>query len=202
MKYITQIMFVFVFCPGFSFKTNAQHLYDIKNEKHFSRLLFDEMAKYNDTLFTTKQKGLIFIKFLIKSDGLIDGIKYTEKQPPVLLNTLTKVLKQFKIDLSENWDTSAMYVLPLSYDYVPELTLPITAEKLLDQVPNINPDSLIAYMNFDFNGFFNVEESQKSLWGIKCVLLPMIKIFRPIVFQYDTKKDKIDKRKKPKYQLD
>lgn len=195
-------MFVFVFCPGFSFKTNAQHLYDIKNEKHFSRLLFDEMAKYNDTLFTTKQKGLIFIKFLIKSDGLIDGIKYTEKQPPVLLNTLTKVLKQFKIDLSENWDTSAMYVLPLSYDYVPELTLQITAEKLLDQVPNINPDSLIAYMNFDFNGFFNVEESQKSLWGIKCVLLPMIKIFRPIVFQYDTKKDKIDKRKKPKYQLD
>lgn len=202
MKYIPQTMFVLSFTLVLSFKTNAQRLYDIKNEKHFSRLLFDEMAKYNDILFTTKQKGLIFIKFLIKSDGLIDGIKYTEKQPPVLLNTLTKVLKQFKIDLSENWDTSAMYVLPLSYDYVSELTLPITAEKLLDQVPNINPDSLIAYMNFDYNSFFNVEESQKSLWGIKCVLLPMIKIFRPIVFHYDTRKDKIDKSKKPKYQLD
>lgn len=202
MKYIPQTMFVLSFTLVLSFRTNAQRLYDIKNEKDFDRQLFNEMAKYNDTLFTTKQKGLIFIKFLIKSDGLIDGIKFTEKQPPVLLNTLTKVLKQFKIDLSENWDTSAMYVLPLLYDYVPELTLPITAEKLLDQVPNINPDSLIAYMNFDFNGFFNVEESQKSLWGIKCVLLPMIKIFRPIVFQYDTRKDKIDKRKKPKYQLD
>lgn len=202
MIFRTKIIFILIAMLFSPFFLNAQTQYEVKNEKHFGRLLFDEMAKYNDTLFTTKQKGLIFIKFLIKSDGLIDGIKFTEKQPPVLLNTLTKVLKQFKIVFSEKWDTTAMYVLPLSYDYVPELTLPITAEKLLDQVPNINPDSLIAYMNFDFNGFFKTEESQKSLWGIKCVLLPMIKIFRPIVYHYDTRKHKIDNSRKPKYQFE
>ena len=192
---------VLLFILFVSFVSNAQNVNIIKNEIDFGRQLFDEMAKYNDTLFTTRQRGLIYIKFLIKSDGMIDGIKFTEKQPPVLLNALTKVLKQFKIDFYENWDTTASYVLPLSYDYVPELTLPITFEKLSNQSPNINPDSLMAYMNFDFNGFFNVEESQKNLWGIKCVLLPTVKIFRPITYHYGIEKQEKRKLKKPEYHL-
>jgi len=86
---------VLLFILFVSFVSNAQNVNIIKNEIDFGRQLFDEMAKYNDTLFTTRQRGLIYIKFLIKSDGMIDGIKFTEKQPPVLLNALTKVLKQF-----------------------------------------------------------------------------------------------------------
>lgn len=201
MSYITQKKFALSFILFLSFTTNAQHLYEIKNEKDFDVYFFNEAAKYNDTLCTTKRSGLVFIKFMIKENGLIDRIKFTEKQPPILLQVITKVLSRFKMDVAGGWDKNATYVLPLSYYYVPELTLPITAEKMLDQVPRINPDSLMAYMNFDFNGFFNVEESQKSLWGIKCVLLPMIKIFRPMVFHYDIKKEEKADLKKPKYQL-
>lgn len=185
-----------------SFSTKGQKLYEIKNEKEFNKFFFNEIAVYNDTLSTTKQRGLVFIKFLINSDGLIDNIKFSEKQPPVLLSVLTKILSQVKFDKSNHWDKTATYVLPISYNYVPELTLPITAEQLLNQVPSINPDSLLAYMNFDFNGFFKVEEGQKDKWGMKCVLLPMLKIYKPIVYHHSIRKDEKEKLKKPKYQLD
>lgn len=195
---------ILIYCSVFivSFSTKGQKLFKIKNEKEFSKYFFNQIATYNDTLSTIKQSGLVFIKFLIKDDGLIDNIKFSEKQPPVLLNVLTKILNLVKFDKSNNWNKTATYVLPILYNYVPELTLPITAEQLLNQVPIFNPDSLLAYMNFDFNGFFKVEETEKDLWGMKCVLLPMIKISRPIVYHHSNKKEEKEKLKKPKYQLD
>ena len=43
-------------------------------------------------------------------------------------------------------------------------------------------DDLMAYMNFDFNGFFNVQDSKKNIWGFKCVFLPPVKMIRPKVY--------------------
>lgn len=202
MEYFIKNMLALALITLLSDTINAQNLYTIKNEKDFNRHFSNEILKYNDTLSETKQTGLVFIKFSIKNDGLIEGIKFSEKQPSVLIHILTKILSQFKIDdTSKSWSKTATYVLPVSYNYVPELTLPITAEKLLNQIPHINPDSLISYINFDFNGFFREEESQRDLWGIKCVLLPMIKISRPVVYHYGIKEDKKENLKKPRYPL-
>ncbi|MBP6024407.1 hypothetical protein [Ferruginibacter sp.] len=162
-------------------KTTAQK--QIENEKDFNNFLYEEVSKYNDTLNTIKQDGILFIKFMIKDDGLINNIAFSHKYyPPALLYVLTNVLGKAKIAVSNGWDKTATYVLPLSYDYRPDMTPPITAEKWYNNSPKINVDSMFKYMTYDFNGFFKVPEPQQSLWGMKCVLLPMAKILAPRVY--------------------
>ncbi len=171
-------------------KTNAQTQIEIKNEKDFDNFLYKEVSKYNDTLNTIKDNGILFIKFMIKEDGLLNNIAFSHKYyPPALLYVLNKVLGKAKIAVSNGWDKTATYVLPLSYDYRPDITPPITTEKLYNSWPKINIDSTFKYMTYDFNGFFKGSDAQKELWGIKCVILPMAKIVAPREYHYSTKKD-------------
>lgn len=202
MSYITQKKFALSFILFLSFTTNAQHLYEIKNESDFRSFFFNEITKFNDTISNNvKQTGITFIKFNVGNDGTLDSVKISIKQPKVLIYVLKQVLDKAKIITLSELDRGKTYVLPLFYDYQPEPKPITTMDDLESQVVSYDLTDLTSYLNFDFNGFFNVEESQKSLWGIKCVLLPMIKISRPMVFHYDIKKEEKADLKKPKYQL-
>lgn len=133
---INSVALVFAF---FSSGTNhAQNFITKKSEKEFEQHLINEVAKYNDTLCKTKQSGILFIKFLIKEDGIIDSIKLSIKQPAILISVLTRALQQFKFGAPDELNKETKYVSQVFYDSVPELTLPVTAEKILNQVPDIN----------------------------------------------------------------
>jgi hypothetical protein len=95
-------------------------------------------------------------------------------------------MNSIKIASHDKNQESNFYVLPLFYNYQPEFKPPTTLEDLKNQIPDFDvKDDWMSYINLDFNGLFNVSESQKNLWGMQCVLLPMIRISRPIVYDKD-----------------
>ncbi len=170
-----------------TYNVKAQQQYEVKSEKDLANVFQIEKAKYEDTLSNNiKQGGIVFVKFQINSQGRLDSINFSEKHPKVLLFVITKILNNLRI-VDNSTERNKIYVLPIEYNYLPELKLPLTSEQLLNQVPKIDVTDLTSYMNFDFNGLFNVPESQKGLWGRQCVFLPMIKIARPIVFDKDNR---------------
>lgn len=185
MIFRTKIIFTLIVILFSPFFLNAQTQYEVKSEKDFANVFYKEIIKYNDTLNKhVKENGILFIKFKINSGGRLDSIKYSERHPKVLLYVVTKILNTVDMILADKNQESKIYVLPVFYCYQPELKSPTTLEELQDQIPDFDKDDPMSHINFDFNGFFNVADSDKDMWGLKCVLLPMLKIARPIVYHH------------------
>lgn len=157
----------------------------IKNEEALKSFFAEEIGGYNDSLIRiVKLSGSMFFKFNIAKDSTLINIGCSEKQPAYLINIVQGVLGSVKIGLDANQlSNNSTYVLPLFYNYAPEPKPVTTIEELRQQVPDINPSNLASYINLNFNNFFNTTTSGGELWGIKCVLLPPVKIGRPIVYQ-------------------
>lgn len=183
MKNIFQISAAILIITLSAFASNAQQYVEVKNEADFNAAFANEITKYKDTIGNNVNfAGIAFIKFNINKDGLLDSIKFSIKQPKVIIYALGEVLNKIKIVVPPNMDFKKFFVLPIFYDYLPESKPSNNMKDLLSQVITYDMNDLNSYLNFDSNGFFKVEESHKELWGINCVFLPMIKIQRQIIY--------------------
>lgn len=126
----------------------------------------------------------MFFKFKIASDSSLIDIVCSEKQPKVLISFALNVLRFVKISSGAgNTGHSQTYVLPLFYNYAPDPKPVTTLENLLQQIPVIDVNNLQSYINLNYNNLFTSGTTADELWGIKCVLLPPIKVARPIIYQ-------------------
>jgi hypothetical protein len=156
----------------------------IKNEDDLNVFFASEIGSYNDSLIRiVKRSGSMFLKFNIAKDSTLFNIACSEKQPAYLINIVQEILASIKIGIDgSQLSNNSTYVLPLYYNYAPEQKPVTTIEELRRQVPDIDVSNLSSYINLNFNNFFNVKASDSELWGIKCVVLPPLKISQPIVY--------------------
>ncbi len=155
----------------------GQKQIDVNNEAELQRLFATKVVKHNDTIsIYVKNNGILFLRFLLNNEGAVDSVKCSGKQPKKLIEILTETLMAFKFPVTNNNNDKKYFVLPVYYDYLPDFT----PKQLLDDptilAPKIDVEDFNSYMNFDFNGLFKVEDSKRTLWGINCVLLPMVKV--------------------------
>jgi hypothetical protein len=180
----------------------AQQQIEVKSEADFKNAFVSEVVKHNDTICKyVKKSGIMFFRFLLNNEGVVDSIKCSEKQPMKLIHVLTETLGTVKFPSIGTDDGRKYYVLPILYDYQPEFKIPNTVEELKDQMPIIDMENLNSYLNFDFNGFFKTEESEKKLWGINCVVLPMVKVGILRVYYHKNQKLQNEEKTKDKKML-
>lgn len=157
--------------------TLAQGRKELNSEKEFLSYVQAEIQKNNDTLVSSlKRAGVLYIRFKLTKEGVTDSILYSVKQPVLLTNILTNILNSIKINPPKDEDGSTYYILPIDYNYAPELKPNMDASDLLGRVEKMDPDNWQSYLNFNNNSLFDVNENNKVLWGIKCVFLPPVKI--------------------------
>lgn len=155
----------------------AQGRKELNSEKEFLSYVQSEVQKNNDTLVSSlKRAGVLYIRFKLTSEGFADSILYSVKQPVLLTNILTKVLNGFKINPPKDEDGSTYFILPVDYNYTPELKPNMDVADLLGRVEKMDPDNWQSYLNFNNNTLFDVTGNNKVLWGIRCVFLPPVKI--------------------------
>lgn len=163
---------------------NGQTVFPVNSGDALNKLFAREIVYYQDSLTKyIRQVGTIYFKFKIGRDSLPQDISSSERHPSLLVQAVTKILKKAQFQLSsENLMSNMTYVMPLEYYYIPDMRSPQTLEDLEKQTLHIDLENWRDYINLNFNSFFDEKKSGSDLWGISCVILPPVRIKKPVSF--------------------
>lgn len=175
------ILVLFLFTINFSF---SQSHIEINSEREFGIFFQQEVLKSRDTIEkTVKRHDVLYVRFKITEDGVPDSIHFSVKQPAVLVDVIRMTLSKIKLNMKGVEKNTSYYVLPVNYNFTPDIKPGEDAlTSLLARAEKIDESNWQSYLNFDNNELFNADENEKGLWGIKCILLPPVKVTRHDTF--------------------
>lgn len=184
MKRKVHLLFPIILLAFLPKGVSAQKILEVNNETEFKNKFLSAVVSQSDSISKyVQQSGILFFRFNINDVGHVDSIICSEKQPVKLINVLTETLASCKFPPKETEKNNKYYVLPVFYNYLSDIIFPTTPEELKKMTPIIDLENINSYINFDYNGLFKTEETEKTLWGINCVLLPMIRVSKPMVYK-------------------
>lgn len=166
----------------------AQDKIKIKSEKEYQLFFNQQLRSYHDSLSKILNDYLLFsVRFKIQEGGGIDSIYFSINKPSVLLEAVKQALMKIQFIQSSQFVKNTWYVQPFEFNFLPNPTPQIIDNKIylcynLPVVDTANFESNLK-IAVTFNGFYEVSQNDKSIWGLQCVLLPPVKFFRTLVYR-------------------
>ncbi len=185
---MNKTIFLFAFAAFYTNASISQPQIEISSEREFGIFFQQEVLKSRDTIEkTVKRHDVLYVRFKITENGIPDSILFSVKQPAVLIEVIKSALSKIKLNMKGIEKNTSYYVLPVNYNFTPDIKPGEDAlTSLLARAEKIDESNWQSYLNFDNNGLFKADESAKGLWGIKCVLLPPVKVTRHNTFSNST----------------
>jgi len=186
---MNKTIFLFAFAAFYTNASISQPQIEISSEREFGIFFQQEVLKSRDTIEkTVKRYDVLYVRFKITEDGVPDSILFSVKQPAVLIEVIKSALSMIKLNTKGiEKNTSYYYVLPVNYDFTPDIKPGEDAlTSLFARAEKIDESNWQSFLNFDNNDLFKADGSAKGLWGIKCVLLPPVKVTRHNTFSNST----------------